>query len=153
MARQSAWAKVEVVLADEREAAGRIALNLGHSLGHAIEAAAGFRDLLHGEAVAYGLRAAARIGVARGVTAEDRAVRIEALLDKLELGSAPLALGLEAVLEPLGADKKHTGGALRWVLPTADGHAIDAEVPDDLVRDVAAGILAGRASLATVGGA
>src|SRR6185295_3180196 len=52
-------ALAEVVLGDEREAAGRIALNLGHSLGHAIEAAAGFGDLLHGEAVAYGLRAAA----------------------------------------------------------------------------------------------
>jgi 3-dehydroquinate synthase len=149
---RAAWAKVEVVLADEREAAGRIALNLGHSLGHAIEAAAGFGDLLHGEAVAYGLRAVARIGVAREVTPPELAERIETLLDTLELGSAPVALDLEAVLAPLGADKKHAGGALRWVLPTADGHAIDAELPDELVRDVAAGVLAGRASLATVGG-
>ena len=148
---RAAWAKVEVVLADERETGGRIALNLGHSLGHAIEAAAGFRDLLHGEAVAYGLRAAARIGVARDVTPPERAERIEALLDSLRLGSAPLDLALDAVLEPLGADKKHAAGALRWVLPTADGHAIDAEVPDELVREVAAGVLAGRASLATVG--
>ena len=149
---RAAWAKVEVVLADERETAGRIALNLGHSLGHAIEAAAGFRDLLHGEAVAYGLRAAARIGVSRGVTPPERAERIETLLDTLELGSAPLALDLDAVLGPLGADKKHAGGALRWVLPTTDGHAIDAEVPDELVREVAAGVLAGRPTLATVGG-
>jgi len=148
---RAAWAKVEVVLADERETAGRIALNLGHSLGHAIEAAADFRDLLHGEAVAYGLRAAARIGVARDETPLERAERIEALLDSLGLGSAPLDLALDAVLEPLGTDKKHAAGALRWVLPTADGHAIDAEVPDELVREVAAGVLAGRASLATVG--
>ena len=148
---RAAWAKVEVVLADERETAGRIALNLGHSLGHAIEAAAGFRDLLHGEAVAYGLRAAARIGVARGVTPTKLAERIETLLDTLELGGARLALDLDAVFGPLGADKKHVGGALRWVLPTADGHAIDAEVPDELVREVASGVLAGRASLATVG--
>jgi shikimate kinase/3-dehydroquinate synthase len=149
---RAAWAKVEVVLADEREAAGRIALNLGHSLGHAIEAAAGFRDLLHGEAVAYGLRAAARIGVAREVTPRERAERIEALLDTLGLASAPLALDLDAVLGLLGADKKHAGGALRWVLPTADGHTIDPEVPDELVRDVAARVLAGRPLLATVGG-
>jgi 3-dehydroquinate synthetase/shikimate kinase len=141
---RAAWAKVEVVLADERESAGRIALNLGHSLGHAIEAAAGFRDLLHGEAVAYGLRAAARVGVAREVTPPDRAERIEALLDALALGVAPLALDVGAVLGMLGADKKHAGGALRWVLPTADGHAIDPEVPDDLVREVAADVLAGR---------
>src|SRR5688500_7760635 len=115
---RAAWAKVEVVLADERETAGRIALNLGHSLGHAIEAAAGLRDLLHGEAVAYGLRAAARIGVAREVTPRERAERIEALLDTLDLGRGPLALDLDAVLGPLAADKKHAGGALRWVLPT-----------------------------------
>ncbi|MES1239797.1 MAG: 3-dehydroquinate synthase family protein, partial [Chloroflexota bacterium] len=59
---RAARAKVEVVVADERESGARLSLNLGHSLGHAIEAAAGFAGLLHGEAVAYGLRAAARIG-------------------------------------------------------------------------------------------
>jgi shikimate kinase/3-dehydroquinate synthase len=145
---RAAWGKVEVVLADERESGARIALNLGHSLGHAIEAAAGFRELLHGEAVAYGLRAAARIGVARGVTPQDRADRIESLLDRLELGTAPLSLELQAVLDLLLADKKHSGGSLRWVLPTADGHAIDADVPESLVREAATGVLAGRASLA-----
>jgi shikimate kinase/3-dehydroquinate synthase len=147
---RAVWAKVEVVLADEREAASRIALNLGHSLGHAFEAAAGFRDLLHGEAVAYGLRAAARIGVARGVTPQERADRIERLLDQLELGVAPLSLDLSTVLETLELDKKHAAGSLRWVLPTADGHSIDAAVPDDLVREVAAGVLAGRAAAAPV---
>ena len=141
---RAAWAKVEVVLADEREAAGRIALNLGHSLGHAIEAAAGFKDLLHGEAVAYGLRAAARIGLERGVTPAERADRIEKLVDTLELGAAPLALDPAAVLATLGLDKKHAAGALRWVLPTEDGWAIDANVPEDLVRQVAATVLAGR---------
>ena len=71
LVERCAWAKVEVVVADERErepASGRITLNLGHSLGHAVEAAAGFEGLLHGEAVAYGLRAACRIGEAVGVT-------------------------------------------------------------------------------------
>jgi 3-dehydroquinate synthetase/shikimate kinase len=148
---RAAWAKVEVVLADEREAAGRIALNLGHSLGHAIEAAAGFGDLLHGEAVAYGLRAAARIGEARGATPSDRAGRIEAALDRLELGVVPLSLDLAGVLETLELDKKHASGGLRWVLPTADGYTIDAEVPADLVRDVALDVLAGRAAKTAVG--
>jgi 3-dehydroquinate synthase len=143
---RAAWAKVEVVLADEKESGARMALNLGHSLGHAIEAAAGFRDLLHGEAVAYGLRAAARIGVDRGVTPAERADRMERLLDRLELGVAPLALDLDVVLGHLDADKKHESGALRWVLPTGDGHTIDSEVPADLVRPTAAGVLAGRAA-------
>ena len=63
LVERCAWAKVEVVAADEKEAAVRIALNLGHSLGHAYEAAGGYHDLRHGEAVAFGLRAACRIGV------------------------------------------------------------------------------------------
>ena len=141
---RAAWAKVEVVHADEREAAGRIALNLGHSLGHAIEAAAGFKQLLHGEAVAYGLRAAVRIGVERDVTPPERATRIEAVLDRLELATEPLSLHVEAILEALQLDKKHRDGALRWVLPTADGHAIDAAVPDALVREVTAGVVLGQ---------
>ncbi len=95
LVERSAWAKVEVVLADERErgaAGGRITLNLGHSLGHAVEAAAGYGDLLHGEAVAYGLRAACRIGLAVGVTPPDRADRIGRLLDQLDLGPDSPAL-------------------------------------------------------------
>jgi shikimate kinase / 3-dehydroquinate synthase len=145
---RAAWAKVEVVLADEREAGARLALNLGHSLGHAIEAAAGFEGLLHGEAVAYGLRAAARIGEARGVTPSARATRIERLLDTLRLGMSPTGLDLHEVLAFMSTDKKHAGGALRWVLPTADGHTIDAEVPDELVAEVAAGVLAGTGASA-----
>ena len=141
---RAAWAKVEVVLADEQETgAARIALNLGHTLGHAIEAAAGFEGLLHGEAVAYGLRAAARIGEARGVTPSARAARIERLLDTLDLGKSPTGLDLHEVLAFMSTDKKHAGRALRWVLPTADGHTIDAEVPDELVAEVARGVLAG----------
>jgi shikimate kinase / 3-dehydroquinate synthase len=141
---RAGWAKAEVVLADEREDAGRISLNLGHSLGHAVEAAAGFRDLLHGEAVAYGLRAAARIGVIRDVTPTDRADRIERLLDLLDLGTTPLSLDLATVLDTLERDKKHAAGVLRWVLPTEDGWAIDTEIPEELVRQVAEDVLAGR---------
>ena len=139
---RAGWAKVEVVVADEREAAGRATLNLGHSLGHAIEAAAGYRDLLHGEAVGYGLRAAVRIGIERGVTPPDRADRIERLLTRLDLGVEPLPYSLETVLDALGADKKHRDGRLRWVLPTAEGVTIDDDVPPELVARVATGLLA-----------
>jgi 3-dehydroquinate synthetase/shikimate kinase len=144
LVERAAWAKVEVVLEDEREAGERISLNLGHSLGHAIEAAAGFEGLLHGEAVAYGLRAATRIGVERGVTPPERAARIELLLDRLELGRAPLQASLDDVLAALTTDKKHRGGLLRWVLPTAEGHVVDPDVPASLIRSIAADVLAGR---------
>jgi 3-dehydroquinate synthase len=142
LVERAAWAKVEVVVADEREAAGRSVLNLGHSLGHAIEAAAGYRDLLHGEAVGYGLRGAVRIGVERGVTPPERAQRIERLLTRLGLGTDPLPYALAAIREALGADKKHRGGKLNWVLPTADGVVTDPDVPAEVVDRVAAGLLA-----------
>jgi len=141
LVERCSWAKVEVVTADEKEAAVRVALNLGHSLGHAVEAAGEYRDLRHGEAVAYGLRAACRIGVGVGVTPPERAARLERLLDTLELGVGGLPYPLEAVLAHLGNDKKHRDGHLRWVLPTATGHVVRDDVPEDLVRSVAEGLL------------
>jgi shikimate kinase/3-dehydroquinate synthase len=145
LVERSAWAKVEVVTADEREqdaAAGRITLNLGHSLGHAYEAAGRFHDLLHGEAVAFGLRAAVRIGRELDVTPADRAARIEGLLTTLQLAVRPLPYPLDAVLAALATDKKHAAGSLRWVLPTADGVVVRDDVPAELVERVAAGLLA-----------
>ena len=68
MVERCAWAKVEVVTADEREGGLRMTLNLGHTIGHGIEAAAGYRAILHGEAVAYGLRGAFAIALAMGLT-------------------------------------------------------------------------------------
>jgi shikimate kinase/3-dehydroquinate synthase len=150
LVERCAWAKVEVVMGDERERGprdGRITLNLGHSLGHAVEAAAGYSDLMHGEAVAYGLRAACRIGVAVEVTPPDRAARITRLLDDLGLAREPLPYALDDVLGHLATDKKHTGGRLRWVLPTADGVEIRADIPDELVAAAAGDLLAaGRAT-------
>jgi len=141
---RAAWVKLTFVEADPTERGDRTALNLGHTLGHAIEAAAGFGPVLHGEAVAYGLRAACRIGRALGVTPEARLDRIERLLDALSLGIDPLPYPLDEVLDVLGTDKKRRAGALRWVLPTGDGWLVSDRVPEALVRDVAASVLAGR---------
>ncbi|MEA2675387.1 MAG: shikimate kinase / 3-dehydroquinate synthase [Chloroflexota bacterium] len=142
---RAGWAKAEVVIADERErgpSGGRITLNLGHSLGHAVEAAAGYGGLLHGEAVAYGLRAAARIGVEVGVTPPERAARIDRLLDTLMLATEPLPYPLAAVMDHLATDKKHEGGRLRWVLPTADAVAIRDDIDPVIVDRAAASLLA-----------
>ncbi len=166
LVERCAWAKVEVVLADEHESgghagasldpvasarieAGRLALNLGHSLGHGFEAAAGYGEsLLHGEAVAYGLRAACRIGVALGVTPVDRADRIEHLLTTLELAPAgglhELGLTRADVLRALSADKKHAGGRLRWVLPTAEFVAVRTGVPAELIERITDELLEAR---------
>ncbi len=158
---RAGWAKIAVVLADEREqggparaggtaAAGRLALNLGHSIGHAVEAAGGHGALLHGEAVAYGLRAACRIGLEMAVTPPARAARIDRLLDRLELGRDRLPYPADRVRGHLGTDKKHAGGRLRWVLPTADGVILRADVPGTVVDGAIASLLGG-ADLAPTG--
>ena len=156
LVERAAWAKVEVVMADAKEqgaTGGRIALNLGHSLGHAFEASAGYGDaLLHGEAVAAGLRAACRIGEEVGVTPPERRARIEALLDALGLATSPLPCPLDAVMAALATDKKHAGGGLRWVLPTADGYEVRSDVPVELVERVAAGLLASGAGAGAAAG-
>ena len=145
LVERAGWAKVEVVMRDERErgpAGGRITLNLGHSLGHAFEAAAGYGGLLHGEAVAYGLRAADQIGVEAGVTPPERAARIGRLLDALGLATEPLPYPLATVMGHLASDKKHAAGRLRWVLPTADGVVVRDDIDPALVERAAAGLLA-----------
>jgi 3-dehydroquinate synthase len=142
---RAGWAKVQVVVADERErdaTGGRLTLNLGHSLGHAVEAAAGYGGLLHGEAVAYGLRAATRIGVELGVTPPERAGRIDALLDGLGLAIEPLPYPLATVMDHLATDKKHAAGRLRWVLPTATGVVVRDDVDPAVVERAAARLLA-----------
>ncbi len=143
LVERAAWAKVEVVAADEREAAARITLNLGHSIGHGLETAAAYRGLLHGEAVAYGLRGACRIGVALGLTPTARAAQVERLLTRLGLARRPLPYPIDDVLAGMATDKKHAGGRLRWVLPTASAVEVRSDVPETLVRDVVAGLLAG----------
>jgi shikimate kinase/3-dehydroquinate synthase len=158
LVERAAWAKVEIVLDDEREAGGprgtggtmavgRLALNLGHSLGHAVEAAGDYAALLHGEAVAYGLRGACAIGVALGVTPPARAERIEALLDALRLGEGRLPFSTAAVRDALANDKKHAGGRLRWILPTADGVVVRSDVPDAVVDAAIQALLAPSAPI------
>ena len=72
--------KAEVVDADEREHGLRMILNFGHTLGHAIEAATGYKRLLHGEAIAWGMIAATRLSVSRGMLLQQDGARIEAVI-------------------------------------------------------------------------
>ncbi len=145
LVERCAWAKVEVVLVDERETDRRMTLNLGHSIGHALEGASGYRGLLHGEAVALGLRGAVAVGLALGVTPPARGQRILALLDHLGLGVAAPAVPAAEVRLRLAMDKKVAGGRLRWVLPTATGVAVRADVPDAAVDAGLAAALRGAA--------
>jgi len=134
MVERCAWAKVEVVTADAREANVRMTLNLGHTLGHGIEAAAGYRAIMHGEAVAYGLRGAFAMALAMGLTTAQRADRVNRLLDRLELAIEPPAVTREAVMEHVATDKKHATGRLNWVLPTESGVVVRSDVPPEAVE-------------------
>ena len=134
MVERCAWAKVEVVTADEREGGLRMTLNLGHTIGHGIEAAAGYRAILHGEAVAYGLRGAFAVALAMGLTTPHRAERMNALLDRLDLAVEPPAVTRDAVWEHIATDKKHAHGRLSWVLPTETGVVVRSDVPDEAVE-------------------
>lgn len=111
----SVAAKVAVVEADPREGGARQLLNFGHTLGHAIEAALGYRGLRHGEAVAYGMLFALRLAARRGLPPADGA-RLAALLGRLGLPPLPpLAAG--DLVAAMARDKKAREDGLVWVLP------------------------------------
>jgi len=140
---RAGWWKCTVVAGDEREAGLRMSLNLGHTLGHALEQAANYKGILHGEAVGYGLRAALAIGQALGVTPAARASRALALLDTLGLGVAPRRESPTALVEAATRDKKVAGGKIRWVLATERAFKIRDDVPASLVLRAATQMLAG----------
>jgi 3-dehydroquinate synthase len=126
--------KAAVVGGDEREAEGgrRALLNYGHTLGHAIEAVAGYGMWLHGEAVAVGMAAAARLGRRLGITPPEVVERQEALLARFGLPIRADGLAISALLHAALWDKKVRGGAVCWVLPTALGEArLVSDVSED----------------------
>lgn len=122
--------KAGVVARDEREAGERASLNLGHTLGHALEAWSG-GALLHGEAVAIGVAFALRLARATGRLAPEVEARLVVLGRALGLElAAPAGATLEALRPWLARDKKARGGATRWVLPAGLGGWTLAEVDD-----------------------
>lgn len=128
--------KADVVERDEREEAGRRAvLNFGHTVGHAIEAVAGYGGRFrHGEAVAAGMVAECRIAERLGWIDGSVTGRVEALLRRLGLPTSCEDLTADALLEAMTRDKKNRGGRVRFVLPRAIGRVelTDAPGVDDI---------------------
>jgi 3-dehydroquinate synthase len=127
-------AKVRVVGADLREAGRRRVLNFGHTVGHALEAAAGYGGVLHGEAVAVGMMAAVRLSVKRTGLAPEWEARLAGLLRALGLPVEREDLAVvperEAVARHLARDKKIRGGRIAMVLLEAPGRPrIVTDVP------------------------
>jgi 3-dehydroquinate synthase len=134
---RSCQLKADVVASDEREeTGGRAVLNFGHTVGHAIEAVAGYGGrYLHGEAVAAGMVAECRIAERLGWITPDVTGRLVALLSRLGLPTATPGLDPASLLEAMTRDKKNQRGQVRFVLPRALGHVeLTGDVGSELMR-------------------
>jgi 3-dehydroquinate synthase len=112
--------KADVVSKDEKESGLRMILNFGHTIGHAIEAATNYKQLLHGEAVAWGSIAALNVAVTRKTIPQKDADRITKLI--LHYGPLPpFKATAEKLVVLTSRDKKNRSGIRSFVLPTAIG--------------------------------
>ena len=128
--------KAGVVARDKTESAGvRECLNLGHTLGHAIEAVAGFGTFSHGAAVAEGMRFAAQVAEARGVATSEFVQAQAALLDELNLPAFTWRASADEMLDAMKRDKKARGGEVRFVLAGDVGDWSIVAIPDEMLID------------------
>jgi 3-dehydroquinate synthase len=144
--------KADVVNADEREMGVRMILNLGHTLGHAIEAATGYKQLLHGEAVAWGMIAAVGIALRRGTVSAAEAERMERVIRMYGPMRGFTAEAAELVALT-AKDKKNRSGARSFVLPVGIGDAVVVkDVSEAELMVAAAGIVAEAAGIVAEAG-
>jgi 3-dehydroquinate synthase len=130
--------KAYVVSADERENDLRAILNLGHTIGHALEAVAGYGELLHGEAISIGMVGAAKLAVKHFGCDESVYAATKALLKRFELPvRLPIHLDTDAIMSAMMHDKKFQEGRMVYVVPTAIGKVeINKNVQTAWVRDI-----------------
>jgi 3-dehydroquinate synthase len=132
---QSVRLKAEVVSADEHEGGLRRVLNLGHTIGHALETETNYRGFLHGEAVAWGMVAATNIALSVGRTDSVTAGRITDSV--LSLGRLPeVNINARKILARLQSDKKTQNGVVHFILPREIGKVeVASDVPESAVLD------------------
>ena len=140
--RRSMAVKADVVSKDERETLGlRILLNYGHTIGHALEAATQYGELLHGEAVAIGMTAAVRISRSMGLIGDDLVSRQDALLRRFNLPTSLPGADRDAVRAAMSVDKKTAAGSIRWVLLNGVGSSLTRnDVPAEIVEEALAAV-------------
>jgi len=138
--RRSCELKARIVAEDERESGARALLNLGHTFGHAIEAATGYGAWLHGEAIAAGMVMAAELSALMGHLKKTEVGRVRELLTRAGLPVAGPALAPERLLELMAHDKKAAKGRTRFIVLEAIGRAALRSAVDD--HDVRAAIVA-----------
>jgi 3-dehydroquinate synthase len=130
--KRSCEIKADVVARDELEGGLRRILNFGHTIGHAVEAASGYR-IPHGEAVAMGMVAVAKIAASKGIFDQADLERLVSLLERLGLPTRiPEGISRDEIADGLIHDKKAIGGKVFFVLPTGIG---ETEITTDVSRD------------------
>ncbi|MGB9149051.1 MAG: 3-dehydroquinate synthase [Burkholderiales bacterium] len=133
--KHSCEMKAKIVADDEREKGQRALLNLGHTFGHAIEAAMGYGVWLHGEAVAAGMALAARLSCAMGLLDKVSVSRIVALLVRARLPVKPPQIEVTEFIEIMKLDKKSFNSNMQFILLKQIGRAyISGEVQIDTLR-------------------
>jgi 3-dehydroquinate synthase len=131
--------KADIVSGDEREGGERRILNFGHTVGHALEAETGYKKLLHGEAVGWGMIAAAAIGERMQITSRETAQRIVDLVRAY--GPLPkVHVNAKRVFERLLSDKKTVAGVPHFILATEIGKVkvvnnVERQYVIDAVKD------------------
>ena len=129
-------AKAGTVAEDERDVGRRLILNYGHTIGHAVERLDAFAGRSHGEAVALGMVAAARIAEARGLAPDGLASRTVRLLASLGLETDGSLPDTAAIIAAIRLDKKYRGGVRFVLLEDAGRPVVVEDVSDDEVRKV-----------------
>jgi len=134
--RRSCEIKAMIVGKDEREERGdRALLNLGHTFGHAVESATGYRKWLHGEAVGAGLVMAAAMSRELGLVSPEELVRIHTLIERAGLPTRNAGVAPATALEHMRIDKKVLAGRMRLVLLRRIGNAfLTADYPEDALE-------------------
>jgi len=121
--------KARVVEQDEREEGLRAILNFGHTVGHALEAASGYRRLLHGEAISIGMVVATKLSVMRGLCGEEDLQRVRSLLARIGLPTST-KLSSTRIIKTIGYDKKIKNNVIHFVLTKGLGHVTVAAISD-----------------------
>jgi 3-dehydroquinate synthase len=136
--KRSCEIKAEVVSRDERESGLRSILNFGHTVGHAIETATGYRRYLHGEAIAIGMCLEAKLSGNLKFTGNDKVRRIKSLIESYDLPSEiPADIDMKRILSSMELDKKAIAGELRFILPERIGKVrIQKGVPEKMIKEV-----------------
>jgi shikimate kinase/3-dehydroquinate synthase len=136
--KRSCEIKAGIVSKDEREAGLRAILNFGHTIGHAIETATGYKRFLHGEAVAIGMCAAVDLAVKMNIFRKKEAERIKRLVEQYKLpNKIPDNINSSDIINAMEIDKKVNKGKIRFVLPESIGKVrIQDSVDRELIKEV-----------------